>query len=173
MGNEWQYTFPSPTTPSIAAQDPPDLTPVDRLLGYGILHPFRRDKKGDVANSGGYPLLRSEVGLVLGTRKSTARTRGEMPWRPEFGSILDTLRHMKMDQFMDSMAHQDVIGSVRRWLPNIEIISAETESVRLRADSRESAFEVRVRFRVITETGRDIVGTIYSEGACDELILRL
>ena len=43
------------------------MTMANEFLGFGLLRPFRRDRKADFAAAGGEALLRSAVGQILGT----------------------------------------------------------------------------------------------------------
>jgi len=111
----------------VGAELPPvaatDLAAV--VVGRGLLAPLRRDGKGDFANASGLDVLRSNVGLVLGTIGSSNYTRGELPWRPEFGSLLHLLRHKNNDQLTRSLARQYVIDAITFWEPRVRVRRVE------------------------------------------------
>ncbi len=117
------------------------------ILGFGLTHPFRRDKKLDFASSGGRELIQSAVGQVLGTRGSSEFSQGEVPWRTEFGSLLHLLRHMKNDAVLSELARSDVLNALQRWEPRIVVRSVTT--TRETSSNGENILAIRVRFDVI------------------------
>lgn len=78
------------------------------FLGYGLLSPFRRDGKTDFAAAGGTTNIESSIRNILGTRK------GELRWRPDFGSELYRLKHMTADDVPD-LAIYYVIDALTKW----------------------------------------------------------
>ena len=58
---------------------------VQSMFGNGIIAPFRRDRKGDFANSNGPELVQSAVQQILGTKATSRFATGEVPWRGAFG----------------------------------------------------------------------------------------
>lgn len=86
-----------------------------QFLGKGLLRPFRRDAKNDFANGSDVALVRACVGQVLGT------AAGELPWRGEFGSQLERLRHMNQGPVMDEMARIFVTDALKRWEPRVRV----------------------------------------------------
>lgn len=91
------------------------------VIGGSVIGPFRRDGKGDVANASGLELIRSNVELVLSTIASSNYTLGELPWRPEFGSLLHLLRFRNNDAVLRQLAQQYVIDAVELWEPRVRI----------------------------------------------------
>lgn len=89
------------------------------VLGFGLLRPFRRDRKADFAADGGDALIRSAVGQILATRASSENVQGELPWRPEFGSLLYLLRHQKNDSVLQELARVYVVDALKRWEPRV------------------------------------------------------
>jgi phage baseplate assembly protein W len=106
-----------------------DLTSLDQsptfkaFLGYGPIRPFRRDGRGDIAHAGGVTLVRSCVGQVLGTRASSEFVQGEIPWRPEFGSLLYLLRHRKNNTALGELARAWAQDALRTWEPRVRVTS--------------------------------------------------
>lgn len=96
------------------------------FLGNGLLRPFQRDKKQDFANAAGEALVRACVGQILGTQCSDdgGTILGELPWRPEFGSLLYRLKHRK-GFVRDEMARVYVAQALQRWEPRISVSQAE------------------------------------------------
>jgi uncharacterized protein len=81
----------------------------------GLLVPFRRDKKSDFASGVGADLLHSDAEQVLGTQP------GELPWRTEFGTELDRLRHRQNTEIVRELGRVYTRDALRRWLPTAEL----------------------------------------------------
>jgi uncharacterized protein len=124
----------------------------------GVIRPFTRDGVNDVATASGAALLRAEIGQVLATVCSSGVTQGELPWRPDFGSLLYLIRHRKADFVTKEMARAYVVDALAKWLPQIRITDVEIEPV----DSTLSGLStllIRVRYEIqAVGTGR-IVGS--------------
>lgn len=69
-------------------------------FGRGIICPFQRDGKGDFANAAGITVLRSDIEELLGIEGPSAKEPGELPWDPDRGSRLDSLRHRHLHSEM-------------------------------------------------------------------------
>lgn len=100
----------------------------------GIITPFRRDQINDFANGGGKALLRSHLEQIIGVRcASPGITQGEYPWRPEFGSLVDILRHRNANEATtQELARKFVVDAVSRWtklvrITDVEIYDIETD----------------------------------------------
>ena len=118
----WNLLPNLPTTPDVQAEDTAAQAAGSLIfLGNGLLRPFRRDEKADFANASGEDLVRSAVGQVLGTRSSSAQAIGELPWRPEFGSLLYTLRHSNNNDALEQIAQSYVIDALRKWEPRVNV----------------------------------------------------
>lgn len=118
------------------------------LFGYGLLRPFRRDRKLDWAAAGGVRLVTACVGQVLGTRAASDFSQGELPWRTEFGSKLYLLRHAANDDTTRELARIYIAEALVRWEPRVrvtgvEIVSEEVEGL------GEVALAIRVRFDLV------------------------
>ena len=116
-------------------------------IGHGIVTPFRRDGKGDFANAGGKTLLRSRVRQVIGVRGSTQFTQGEIPWRTDFGSAFDLLRHRKSQIVVNELGRVYARDAMR-WEPHADLTDVETS----RLDSGE--VEILIIFRPRIQTSR-------------------
>ncbi len=142
--------LPSTTpAPSTATEPRRDLgLPGERdFLGYGLLRPFRRDRKADFAAAGGEALVRSAVGQILGTMAGSEHTQGELPWRTEFGSLLHLLRHQKNDAVLQELARVHVVDALKRWEPRVQVTSVLV--TRERQDG-ENVLAIRLRYNVIS-----------------------
>lgn len=118
----------------------------NEFLGFGLLRPFRRDRKADFAAAGGEALVRSAVGQILGTMSSSDFTQGELPWRTEFGSLLHLLRHQKNDAVLQELARVHVADALKRWEPRVQLTSVQVTRER---DRGENVLAIRLRYNVI------------------------
>lgn len=120
------------TFPLLAEPPPPEHAPAgapggqasveDRtLFGYGLLGPLRRDKRRDFQAAGGVALVASALNQVLGVRADDGRGTGELPWRPEFGSLLHRLQFANVDESFAALARSRVLGAVTQWEPRARI----------------------------------------------------
>ena len=125
---------------------------IPKAFGKGILRPFVRDGKGDFANSFELALVRSEIAQVLGTVASSGSTSGELPWRPEFGSILQHLRHRNLDEVTAELARTYVIDALSNWLRNISVTAADVV-----LDHDNTRLIITVRYDVLATGNRTVV----------------
>jgi hypothetical protein len=119
----------------------------NEFLGFGLLRPFRRDRKADFAAAGGEALVRSAVGQILGTMASSDFTQGELPWRTEFGSLLHLLRHQKNDAVLQELARVHVADALKRWEPRVQLTSVQVTRER---DRGENVLALRIRYNIIS-----------------------
>jgi phage baseplate assembly protein W len=140
---------PPPLDPraDYAPSVPLDLT----QSGVGLLVPFRRAEL-DFASDSGDALVRSGITQVLLTRADDGRAGGELPWRPEFGSLLHRLQYMAIDDSFAGLIRSRVIGAVSAWEPRAEIHDVE---VHRRENGRgELEAFIRVSYSIVqTSTG--------------------
>jgi phage baseplate assembly protein W len=95
--------------------------PVQRFQEVGLLAPFRRDQKRDFVSGAGEELVRSAVRQVLFVRADDGRSSGELPWRPEFGSLLYRLQYLGMDEGMAALLRHRVVEAIATWEPRVRI----------------------------------------------------
>ena len=119
----------------------------NEFLGFGLLRPFRRDRKADFAAARGEALVRSAVGQILGTMASSDFTQGELPWRTEFGSLLHLLRHQKNDAVLQELARVHVADALKRWDPRVQLTSVQVTRER---DRGENVLAIRLRYNIIS-----------------------
>ncbi len=86
-------------------------------LGRCVVRPLRRDEKNDFASAEGALLVNAAVVQVLGTIADTGQTRGELPWRTDFGSAVELLRHQHLDAEFEPLADQYAFDALQRWEP--------------------------------------------------------
>jgi phage baseplate assembly protein W len=115
------------------------------FLGNGLIVPFRRGSR-DFVQAGGEELVRSSVREILLTRAAVGAVPGELPWRPDFGSKLWTLKHRKNDELLAEQAYVYVLEALT-WEPRVETVSVEIE----RDPEALNELTVKVRYRVIEQ----------------------
>ena len=111
-------------------------------LGQGILRPFQRDEKNDVANDTGLRLVAACVGQVLGTKP------GEIPWRPAFGSRLHLLRHRPNNPALAQLAQVYVLEALQKWERRVRVVRTQVSKS---ADGRE--MRIDVTFNIVDRYG--------------------
>lgn len=116
----------------------------DPYVGFGMTRPPRRLSR-DWATAGGRKLLESCLGQLLGTRASSERFEGELPWRPEFGSRLYLLRHIRNTSVAEALARVYVLDAVQRWEPRVRIKDVMIS----RAASDDGGPDTILRVRVV------------------------
>lgn len=84
-------------------------------LGGGMVRPFVRTFHRDFANTQGVDLVLSNIGQVLGTKIGT------LPWRPDFGSQLEGLRHKANTVATRELAGFYVREALSRWEPRAQL----------------------------------------------------
>lgn len=77
-------------------------------LGYGIVSPLRRAGGKDFVVGGGTSLIASCIRQIIKTRK------GELPWKPEFGTDLEPFRHHNAPA---NEVANEIVTSVATWEP--------------------------------------------------------
>lgn len=141
---EWQILHPTVPVPVLPTGAGVSLRVPD-FLGYGLAVPFARGAHDFVA-VGGSEKVRVCVVQILGTRCESPFTRGELPWRTEFGSILALLRHKPNDEILGEIALAYATDAIGRWEPR-----AQTTSVRTTESAiRPRKLDLAVKFTVIT-----------------------
>lgn len=119
-----------------------ELFSAEAQFGRGLIHPFRRDKKGDWANETGPKLVVSSVTQILGTRAESDVSEGEILWRPDLGSKLYLLKHEPNSQITRELARVYVIGSLSRWEQRARVTDVTTTS-------EDTSLIVAVRFNFV------------------------
>lgn len=95
------------------------------FLGHCVTRPFRRDGKGDFAHEGGERVVAAAVGQVLGTIGDAGTNSGELPWRTDFGSALELIRHRNADTVLEHLARVYVLEALQRWEPRVIVKATE------------------------------------------------
>lgn len=116
-------------------------------FGHGLTHPLRRDSKGDFANQSGPELVKAAVLQILGTFASSEISEGEVPWRPDFGSLLYLLRHHPNNAILQDLARVHVVEAVGRWDSRVRITDVRTSKTKTTTD--DDTLDIAVRFNFI------------------------
>lgn len=91
-------------------------------FGSGIVCPFQRDGKGDFANATGMRLLKSDIGELVGIVGASLQDPGELPWDPDRGSRIRSLRHRHLHAEMTrALAEQYVATPIRVYEPRVRM----------------------------------------------------
>ena len=149
-------TDPEPARPGAGARTTSTTRAlVDPLVfGHNLVLPFRRDGKGDFANATDIRLVRGQVQQVLNTLASSGSTRGELPWRPEFGSLLTLLRFRNLDETTEELARTYVIDAIDAWIPRVRIKAASVVS-----DTAINLLTIGVRYDILATNARSVLAT--------------
>jgi len=95
----------------------------DELTGRGIICPFRRDGKGDFANDTGLPVLRSDVGELLGIQAATSTEPGELSWDMARGANFMPLKHRHLHSDMvNALADQSASEALTKFEPRVRVL---------------------------------------------------
>lgn len=145
---------PTPATSALPVEPPP---PVAQKVG--IVRPFRFGPDGNPVKGSGDALRASRLGRVFSTRSSGAKFGGELRWKMRFGSQMELLRQVNMDEAIVPLAFTYAQDGVARALPNEVVESAavveddDAEELELTITTRDrrargeraAALEVKVR----------------------------
>lgn len=148
----WQI-MPDPVTPDLATvpQSTADTgRSIERVSGRGITLPFRRDNQSDFANDQGVGLVSSAVRLVLGTVCGSDSSQGELPWRTEFGSLLQLLRMRNNSPALAELARTRVVGPLQRWVPSVRVRS-------VLVTQKDDTTTISIRWDIVDPTGTKVV----------------
>lgn len=117
------YTAPETQKPPVPARTSSATSRVTNPIafGRGIKRPFVRDGQGDWSHADDISIVRSNVGQVLGTLASSGSTQGEIPWRPEFGSLVQLLRFRNLDETTAELGRTYVVDALRTWLFRVRV----------------------------------------------------
>ena len=149
---------------------PDPLTPLDRVLGYGLLVPFRRDGKSDFANGGGLDEVRACVDQILGTfcGDLTGKIPGELPWEDDFGCRLELLRHRNNDQALQELARVWVTEALGKWEPRVRVSAVEVTQED-QPPLRGNVLRIRLHYAVVARGG----GQVLAPDVSQDVLLQL
>lgn len=117
-----QVPGPPVFEPEEIAYPGPRVTHYHRL-GAGMVRPFVRTFHRDIASSQGTDVVLSNVGQVFGTKA------GSLPWRPEFGSQLDNIRHKANTIATRELAGYYARQALSRWEPRAVLRGFKIDSL--------------------------------------------
>lgn len=123
----------------------------DLFLGCTVIRPFQRDGKGDFNNACNEDSVRAAVGQILATVGSSEYSYGELPWRPEFGSLLYLLRHLNNDLDIVELARVYVIEALRKWEARINVKAVRVLQTSSSDSSGLNVLEISVRYDIVDQ----------------------
>jgi uncharacterized protein len=109
-------------------------------MDFGLLTPFRRDRKNDFASGTGDEVLKSQVIQVLMIEGDTPKSSGELPWRTSFGSAVHLARHHRNDAVISELVRVYARDALKKWMPGVTV-------TRLDVQQDQAALNLRVGFR--------------------------
>ena len=117
-----------------------------RMVGNGLIKPLRRLSGNDFLSATGPALIKSAIQQILGTRT------GELPWRPAFGTNLESYRHRSMTEPQLQSLIATIQTALTIWEPRLSVTSVT-------AESEENKIRVRIVWTInvgATITGNNI-----------------
>lgn len=117
------------------------------FLGRGLDTPFRRGVN-DFAASEDVEHLKSLISNVLGTGSQSDYTDGELPWRTEFGSLLNHLRHKNNDALIVELARVHVSDALARWVPQVLFRDIDT-TIQTGPNGESTVLRMKLRYDIV------------------------
>jgi phage baseplate assembly protein W len=111
---------------AISNTDAPIPAGSREVLGVGL--PLARESK-DFRVARLEELVRASITQILGVRADDGRSHGELPWRPDFGSLLHRLQFMNVDETFAALVETRVIGAISQWEPRCRVTRVVVERV--------------------------------------------
>ena len=84
-------------------------------------------------------LIASKVKQVLSTQAFGTGSQGELPWRPEFGASISTLRFASLKDSLPAVVSTYVKEALERWVPEVTL-----RNVGVKSDAKLGILTVRV-----------------------------
>ncbi len=151
-----KFTFQTPPSPkgdAVLRQAPvPDSFgfALNSVLGIGLQTPVQRDGKTDFAHVTGGDFQDQKIGQVLGTRGADSVVQGEVPWRTEFGSSIDRLRHSNNNVLLEQTFRTFAVDSLGRFMPEVQVTNVIVDR-----DANPEVFFASVHYDLVDPvTGR-------------------
>lgn len=89
---------------------------------FGQTWPLRRDQVNDFATASESEMISADLELLLGIECTGPKAVGELPWRPELGSLIYMLRHRNLyDEATTEFVRTYSADAVARWYPAVRI----------------------------------------------------
>lgn len=143
---------------------------INKMLGTGIVQPFRRDAKNDFASTTGIGLIKQRIIQIIMTVGGPRR--GELPWRQDFGSVIPTLKHKSNNAAIEDMVRVYVVDAITKYEPMVRVRAVEVKRFSPDANvANRTGLSVRVLFDVVNT--RDASSGVYADSASAEVVARL
>lgn len=90
------------------------------FLGAGLITPFRRLGSADFMSSSGPDLVRSAIRQIVGIQ------RGELRWRPTFGTRIARMKHKPNTEGLEHMFNDDLQNAIKQNEPRVTTVNVTT-----------------------------------------------
>ena len=104
----------------------------------GMSFPFRRNDMTD------FPSVESEKAIMLNVAFALSTPLGFLPWRPDFGSRLHTVRHQNDTLILREIVGQMIGECLTKWCPYVRVVKVTCESF-----PRERKLRITILYRVV------------------------
>lgn len=102
---------------------------LDPFRKCSISQPFTVLPDGRVESKCNVELIKANVQQIIMTLCQGRRNNGEIPWRPEFGTLVSTLRFRNNNFVLRELAEEYIVDALERWEPRVEVKQANILSV--------------------------------------------
>lgn len=129
------------------------------VFGRGLTIPFQLNGVGDYNTATGNKLIESYVRQIIGTRATSANKIGELPYNPEFGSLLYLLRHSSNDAVASELARVYIGDALKRWAPSVRVTHMEVSAKTTRR--RYDTLDINLRYSVLNRSSQSTAETLF------------
>lgn len=104
----------------------------------GMSFPFRRSGASDFVSATGDAAIRADIIFALST------PLGFLPWRPDFGSKLSTLRHSLNTTVLREAARIHIQDCLAKWCPYARVLDVDVTPNR-----DDKTLKISLRYQII------------------------
>src|SRR3989304_5334342 len=115
---------------------------LNTIIGKGVISPLRRMGR-DFVTAEGSDLVAAEIKQIIKTK------RGELRWRPSFGTRLEHSRHKRIDESLLAIVESDLKEALT-FAPRAEILEVSVAQ----DTSERTKLLVRVQWRTVIRSAR-------------------
>lgn len=87
------------------------------FLGNGLTIPLRRLGSTGFLSASGVGLIRSCIRQIVGTR------RGELRWRPNFGTLLEKHKHKPNNESLEELIKDEISTALKTFEPRLSKVN--------------------------------------------------
>ena len=137
-------------------------------IGYGLIYPVRREAT-DFAAATGSTLIKACARKAINTRAAGMNSGGgEYPWRRNFGSFIDRLRHSNFGGVRGDLSLVYAATAIHKWEPRVRVDT--TRSTRTPDPQDRRLLRIRIYYQLDADLGGDVRLTT-SETLSEEVIV--